>query len=216
MPRLLILLLITLFCTSCGNQTDHVEEEQIIRGYNLYKEALVQESPTRATVFISHQMFDYYDSLIQYAIRLDSIKVAQLPVPKKMIVLMLRHQLGGRLLDMDGKSVYAFFHKTMPMMHGMIGDFEPGEASSIDDTVAQLKMTFRGQDADMFEEMIYEDGIWKVNVFKSFNVANPDIEAAYEKSEQSFSDYIAITLKKMTSKAPDSTLWIPLEELYSK
>ncbi|MBI1742490.1 hypothetical protein HYR54_05415 [Candidatus Acetothermia bacterium] len=188
-------------------------EAAVRASFNSYKAALKAHDGKAAVTFVDKNTLNYYDKMLDLALRGTRESVLELSILDKLMVLTIRHNLPLELVkQMSSKSFFVYSVK-----EGLIADNSTINGLRIEHimvsgTTASGDATTTGGKVPPNTKWIFhkEDGHWKLDLTSIFPVINWALEQAVHASGLSVEEFLFKILKSISGKPVKDAVWEPL------
>ena len=169
-----VLLMATLFLSSCGGQSD---AESIKSTFTYYQQAVLNNDGMAAAKCLDQKTLEWYDKLLNMAKETKKSELEKTNYFSKLTVLALRQQFSKKEIDeLDAKSAFSFAVKNSLYNQDVIKNYQINNLKIENDkAIAALTKTANvNNNEDTFVKFIKEDTGWKLNFAAMINILNDD------------------------------------------
>ena len=201
---LLLLLTISIFGQENSEQT-------VKQTFENYRQAILNDQGDKAISYLSSNTFDYYGTILEETKKADSIRLEELSLIDKLMVLIIRHRTPSdkiKSFDKNTLIVYAF-------NEGMIGketveNYAIGEVFFENENTAKGQLLVQNTPVPTSFRFYKENNEWKVDITSVMPGTNTAFEKMIENSGMEENEFIFLILENLTSERPDKSIWKPI------
>ncbi|MCL2328529.1 MAG: hypothetical protein FWC39_08470 [Bacteroidetes bacterium] len=202
-----ILFLLIIGQSACGQKG---EEKLVIKTFENYKAAILNDKGEDAIKFIDSRTIKYYSDMLELVKTADSTKIETLSILDKLMVFTIRHQTSQEdILSFDGKSLLIYAIESGMVGKNSVANNSIGEVT-INNNFAKGQFITNKQKTPFYFHFYKEDNQWKIDLTSIFPVSVAAFEQVANESEMNQNEYLFLLLEMISGTKPRSEIWQPI------
>ena len=186
------------------------EANEVKKCFGYYRDAILQDRGGDAVNFVDSKTIAYYNEVMQHVRSDDSIKLQNLALFDRLMVLSVRHQLSKK--DLQGKDGKGLF--TLSIQKGLISKAslqgtDLGDIT-VDKNTARGQMLVNNNKTPVFMNFYKENNVWKINITSTFEQTTHSIQRMLKRSQKPENEFLMTLLKSANNIEPTRNIWKPL------
>ena len=186
------------------------DQDEIKDCFKQYKEAILAQNGNEAVGLASTGTINYYQKMLDMALKADSSAVEKLGLIDKLTVLAVRHKLSKEeVAGHDGKSFFVYAVDNGLAGKKTVQSAELGEVQ-VSQKTAKGIIVVNGQTSEQYFEF-FDEGGWKIDMNQYLASTNESMAEVVKMTGMSEHQFLGQVLQSLTGNAPDNSIWQPLQ-----
>lgn len=207
--HILFIFLFQVFGNSLFGQKQ--EEQAVKSAFEKYRSDILNDLGEEAYKDIDSRTVKYYDDLLVWIKKADSLKIETFSILDKMTVLIMRNKmLKEDLLAMDGKKLFVYAVNNGMVGKGSVSNNSIGKVT-VNGNFASGQFISKGKETEVYFHFYKEEGTWKVDLTSLFPISILALDKVIADSGKSENEFLLPLIEASIGKKLDSTSWKPLQ-----
>ena len=188
------------------------QEEQAVRSvFEKYRSDILNDLGEEAYKDIDSRTVKYYEDLLVWIKKADSLEIETFSILDKMTVLIMRNKmLKEDLLAMDGKKLFVYAVNNGMVGKGSVSNNSIGKVT-VNGNFASGQFISKGKETEVYFHFYKEEGTWKVDLTSLFPISILALDKVIADSGKSENEFLLPLIEASIGKKLDSTSWKPLQ-----
>jgi hypothetical protein len=209
MKRFIFLfLLFTTFYCFAGEKTD----DNIRNSFYAYQASLINNDGKSAVQYLDSYTINYYENILKDSLYLPKIDFDKKLLVDRLIIAKIRQNMNiDQLLKMNGKDLIIY-----SIIEGWIGEVSNLSLGTIviDNDIARAEVVSGGKKTSIHYKFHFENGIWKLDLLSTMQIAQIVIQMQQLKSGYNEDDFILYLLDSLSNPNLKEIIFQPLKQNY--
>lgn len=186
-------------------------KKEITNAFNSYKNAILKQDTKLAIAQLDKNSFDYYDQVLNIALRANQQQLDELEILDKLMVLSIKHKVpADQLIKMNGRELLIY-----ALDHGFIGKntVEKADLGDIDikGEIAYGQFIIEQQKTPLYFGFTYDQSQWRLDITSVFEPAGYAIRKLVEMQNKDENDVIIMMIESTTpGQKVSKDIWKPI------
>lgn len=187
------------------------EEQAVKSAFEKYRSDILNDLGEEAYKDIDSRTVKYYDDLLVWIKKADSLEIETFSILDKMTVLIMRNKmLKEDLLAMDGKKLFVYAVNNGMVGKGSVSNNSIGKVT-VNGNFASGQFISKGKETEVYFHFYKEEGTWKVDLTSLFPISILALDKVIADSGKSENEFLLPLIEASIGKKLDSTSWKPLQ-----
>ena len=186
-------------------------KKEITSAFNNYKKAILKQDSKLALAQLDKNSFDYYDQVLNIALRANQQQLDELEILDKLMVLSVKHRVPKeQLIKMNGRELLIY-----ALDNGLIGKntVEKAELGDIDikGEIAYGQYIISEQKTPLYFGFTYDQSQWRLDITSIFEPAGYGIRKLVEMQNKDENEVIIMMIESTTpGQKVSQEIWKPI------
>lgn len=186
------------------------EANEVKKCFGYYRDAILQDRGGDAVNFVDSKTIAYYNEVMQHVRTDDSVKLQNLALFDRLMVLSVRHQLSKKdLQGKDGKGLFVLSIQKGLISKASLQGTDLGDIT-VDKNTARGQMLVNNNKTPVYMNFYKENNVWKINITSTFEQTTHSIQRMLKRSQKPENDFLMTLLKSANNIEPTRSIWKPV------